>query len=197
MTHSPTIEIITIYSASHTSGARTRRRLLGLLSLAVAGAWVWGAHEKVDPWIEKKAMIGGIGEVASMLFTKPVKNTALTPEQRTAQKEEFLAEAADSQRRATVIGVTPYVWDGFAYVAGGWLGLAGLVGIIGLQSTRRMLRQAAFLMILSTVMSIAGIWSVIKWGGMPPSADLEFYAKVGGIQSSYAWFLLLATRTLR
>ncbi len=197
MTYSQQIEIVTIYSASQTTGARTKRRLLGLLSLAVAAAWLWGAHEKADPWIENKAMLAGIGELGGLLFKKPIDNKTLTNQQRVDQAVEFKANTVESEHRAAVIAVTPYVWDVFAYLAGGWLALAGFFGLLGARVSRRMQRQAAYLMILSAIVSVGSIWGAIRWGGLPPSADLPFYAKVGGIQSSYAWFLLLVTRSLR
>ncbi len=192
MTQAYQVKIITVYSATQTTGARFRLRLLALLSLLVAVAWLGTVHLRVEPWLKQKLILAGLNEVGALLLSAPA-DQQMTPEQRT----ELRAQAAASERRAAILAGSLYAWLGFAYLAGGWLALASLLGLLGRRVSVRMLRQAAVLIIFSTLLSIAGIWSAIKWGGMPPQADAQYYAKLGAIQSSYAWFLLLATRFVR
>ncbi len=197
MTQAQQIEIVTIYNAAQTTGARTRLRALALISLAVAGVWLSVLHFEVDPWIGKVFVAAIFGDAVSALPDAPDQTKKLTPQQRLQRQADAKANAERTMRRGVIRTVEMYVWLGIAYLAGGWLALAGLVGVLGRRVSLRMQRQAALLMILSTIASIAGIWVAIKWGGMPPHADLELYAKIGAVQSSYAWFLLVATRLVR
>lgn len=82
------------------------------------------------------------------------------------------------------------------HVAIGWLALSAVIAILYWNPVT-LLRQSAGLMILSSAASVGAIEIAIRWGGMPPDADWALYAKVGGIQSSYAWLLLIATIRMR
>lgn len=186
------VDIVTIYNASQTSGARNRLRLLGVLSLAVAGVWLWTSHQRVNPWLKQKLILAGFNEIGALLFAAP-------PDQQMTKEEvdALRKDASAGERRTALLAGVHYVWLGAAYLAGGWLALAGLAALAGRRVSRRLHGQAAVLMILSTLISIGGIWVAIRWGGMPPEADARFYAEIGAVQSSYAWFLLIATRLLR
>ncbi len=81
-------------------------------------------------------------------------------------------------------------------IALGWLGMAGVLGLL-FWNPVTLLRQSAGLMIFSAITSVVAIESAIRWGGMPPDADWRLYAEIAGIQSAYAWILLLATIRLR
>ena len=196
MSQTPQIEIVTIYNTASTSGARSRIRTLAIISVLAAGIWLWGVHYKADPWIGKVLIASYIGNAMSSLPSSPDQERKLTPEQLKEQRLQAKADGAKLIRQGAIRTAEMYIWLGIAYVAGGWLALAGLVGVLGGRVSLRMQRQAALLMILSTIASIAGIWVAIKWGGMPP-LHLEFYAKIGAVQSSYAWFLLIGTRLVR
>ena len=198
MSQAPQIEIVTIYNAARTSGARSRIRALSLISLVVAGVWLWAVHFEVDPWLGEKLIVASLNEAFSLLpANASTAAKTVTPAERAKLKSQLNDRLKAGGRRQTILCVEMYVWLGIAYLAGGWLALSSVVGVVGRRVSLRMQRQAALLMILSTAASIAGIWVAIKWGGMPPHADLELYAKVGGAQSGYAWFLMIATRLVR
>ncbi len=183
------LEIVTVYNAAPTPDARNRLRALALITLAVAAAWLWGVNQKADPWLKGKLILAGINEAGALLFGAPA-DKAMTE----AEKAALLQQAAEGERRAAILTAIHYVWLAAAYLTGAWLALAGLTGALNRRISLRLHGQAAKLILLSTIFSIAGIWAAIRFGGMPPQADVAMYAKIGAIQSSYAWIILIAAR---
>jgi hypothetical protein len=246
------IEIVTIYNAAHTSRGASFARLLGLVSLIAAGAWLWTVNQRVDPWLQEKLIIAGIGQMGSLLDLQPADGRKLTDEELEAATEA----AETSARETTILAGSRFVWTRLAYLTGGWLALGGLTGLLGRQvvpgrrrkggiaiifllavisggviwymtgqvgadrrhlwidgtctvglvlagvvaaslwGALRMQKQAAVLILLSTLASLAGIYVAIHLGNMP-AISTQLYAKVAAVQSAYAWFLLIAVRLVR
>lgn len=182
------------------------------LSMLVAAIWlvetayprkVLGQWNTADRWIKGKLMLAAMSQstdalsaqeqnpwVALGLAPPPKAATLSTAEQRAAAQQQY-------RRHMAVLFAGFYIWKGIAILAGAWLGLAALIGLTGRRLSVRLHRQAASLMILSTLATVAGIFVAIRWGGMPPVADAVLYAKIAAVQSSYAWFLLIAIRFVR
>jgi len=210
------IEIVTIYNVARTRGGRKRVRALSALSLLVAAFWLYHTQGTVRlglvdsftggttayNWLGVRvgaAMISA-GSVGMEATTNPWEAIGLVPPpkaKRQPRDEQWQAAVEESQQQAVILGIEREVWVWTARVAGSWLALAAIVGMTGRRAGLTMLRQAAYLMILSTIVSVAGIYVAIRWGGMPPDADLPLYLKIFGVQSAYAWFLLIATRLFR
>ena len=202
MTATQQIQIITVYSAAKHGGRRRGLRVLAAISLLAAGAWFWVLQYKMDRWLKLRLQYAALAEMsrgvdepdpnvwAQLGLAPPTKKSIIS-------KQELRARAAQGARHIAVLTADMYAWKGIALLAGGWLALASLLGCFGRRVARRMLRQSAWLIILSTVATIAGIEIAIRWGGMPDEANLNFYAKIAAVQSSYAWFLLVATRFVR
>lgn len=216
MTSAQRIEIVTIYNVARTKGGRTRVRALAALSLLVAAFWLYHTQGQlrlswldglaggttVHNWLGIRvgaAMISA-GSVGMEGAASPWEALGLAPPASADRKppdDDLKAKVEQGQRQVVLLGIERQVWEWIVQIAGAWLAVAGLVGLTGWRVGLTMLRQAAYLMILSTIASVAGIYIAIRWGGMPPDADLPFYAKIAGVQSGYAWFLLIATRLFR
>jgi hypothetical protein len=257
MSQSFQIKIVTVYDASYSPKTRNNTRLIALFALAVSIAWLWGMHQKADPWLRGKIMIAGIGQLGALLPTEQTTRTALTADQRT----ELLAKQDQLEQQFAVLTLTRLVWRTMAYVSGGWLALAGIAGLIGRAGSRttrrtlpliiiaaiiaaagltaavylnpdtkhlgwierfnrhiewidytaigwlavagiigmtywgalRMLKQAALWMLLSTAITVGGVWTAIHFGGMPPVAN-ETLAKLAAIQAAAPLIILITTR---
>jgi len=216
MTSAQRIEIVTIYNVARTTGGRTRVRALSALSLLVAALWLYQTQgdlrlawldglaggTTIHNWLGVRvgaAMISA-GSIGMEATTNPWEAIGLVPPanaDKQPRDEEWKAKVEQGQKQAVLLGIEREVWIWVVRIAGAWLAVAGLVGLTGWRVGLTMLRQASYLMILSTIASVAGIYIAIHWGGMPPDADLVFYAKIAGVQSAYAWFLLIATRLFR
>jgi hypothetical protein len=201
MTTVQKIQIVTVYNAAQSKSAQSRIRTLSVVSLIVAGVWFWATLMPINTFLTRSLLLKAIaGATDTMGQPEPDVwvSLGLKPPPIDPSPPETNAEAATRvERELSILTIEFYAWKALAILAGGWLALAALVGLLGARMSRRMHRQAAWLMFLSTIASVSGIWIAIQWGGMPAHADLPFYAKMAGIQSSYAWFLLIATRFLR
>ena len=68
MSQTPQIEIVTIYNAATTSGARSKIRVLAIVNVLAAAAWLGSVHYKVDPWIGKVAVVHVLAAAAGHEF---------------------------------------------------------------------------------------------------------------------------------
>lgn len=201
MTTAQKIQIVTVYNAATSPRTKTRLRWLSLVSLIVAFVWIWAVWFPVDRKLKRTWLLAGIaGASDTMGQPQPdiwvalgLKPPPIDPNQ-TPQDEAAITSRIE--RQMGILTVELYTWKGVALLAGGWLTLAALVGLLGARTSLRMHRQAALLIILSTVASVAGIWIAIHWGGLP-DVGAPLYVKIAAVQSAYAWFLLIATRFMR
>lgn len=193
MSHAYPIEIITIYNAALTSSAKARYRVLGLVSLIVAGLWLWAAGMQIHPWLSEKIALAALNEVMAAGSLGPSSGQPPTA----SEIEALDVQLAQSKQRGAVLAGTTAAWYVCTFGAGAWLALAAMTGIAGWRGSLRMQRQAAWLILLATLSTAGGIWAAIRWGGMPPHADARLYATIIAIQSAYAWVLFVATRLVR
>ncbi len=206
------IQVITIYSASRTPAARGRVRLISLLSLLIAAVWlVEVAYPKkildrwntVDRWAKGKLMLAAFSQSTDMMATQgdnPWVALGLAPPPKPDQAAAIESQAAMAKqytKHVAILTGTFYAWKGLACLAGGWLALAGLIGLTGRRPALRLLGQAGWLMLLSTLATVAAIFVAVRWAGMPPLADKMLYAKIAGVQGAYPVFLIIATRIMR
>ena len=205
------VRIITIYTAGQSKTARRGIRLLACLSLLVAAVWlveaaypkkILGRWNTVDRWIKGRLMLAALGQSTDALGATqqdPWVALGLAPPQDAAPRSRPQDGEAVQKAYTQHMGVLVadfYLWKGIAITAGAWLALAALFGLAGRRPAARMHRQAARLMILSTLATVVGIYVAFRWGGMPPLAA-TLYAKIAAVQSAYAWFLLIAIRFIR
>ncbi len=213
MESSQDLQIITIYTAGKSKSARNRIRILAILSLVVATVWLVAAaypkrvygYNTVDRWVKGKLMLAALSQsTGTMGEAEPDLRTLLKPPPTTPEATD--PEAAPADREAAARKYTQhmrvlvggfYVWKAIAILAGGWLALAGIVGLTGRRVGVVLHRQAAVLIMLSTLATVVGILVAIKWGGMPPVDDVLIYVKIAAVQSAYAWILLIVTPFLR
>jgi hypothetical protein len=198
------INIVTIYSA--TAARRSGRagvRILAILSLVFCAWWFNKLEREINPWLGMTAgaaLINEASTAASQHETDPWAQLGLRPSSKPAPKvsrEEQQQLDNESMQRSAVIGIGRMVWPWTARVAGGSVALAGLWGLLlGSPRSVKMHRLAAYLVIFSAILSLAGMWAAIRYGGMPEIAP-KFYVEIGLKQSAYGWFLLLVTRFLR
>lgn len=207
------IQIVTIYSAGGSPERRRARRVLAMISLVVAVVWLvqclypWRVmgHNTLERWLKGRLLMssasqsidtmGGQEDPWVALGLAPAKKApGVSVEQ---QREQRAAEEKALQGRMAVLWADFYIWKAITGLAGLWLAMAGLVGLTGRAASVKLHRQAAWWMILSAVVSVLGIEIAIRYGGMPANADSPFYLKIAGVQSSYAWVLLVATRWMR
>jgi len=206
------IQVITIYSASRTPAARGRVRLISLLSLLIAAVWlVEVAYPKkildrwntVDRWAKGKLMLAAFSQSTDMMAAQgdnPWVALGLAPPPKPDQAAAIESQAAMARKYTQHVAVltgTFYAWKGLACLAGGWLALAGLIGLTGRRPALRLLGQAGWLMLLSTLATVSAIFVAVRWAGMPPLADKMLYANIAGVQGAYAVFLIIATRLMR
>lgn len=202
MSRAQPIEIITIYNVAQSQGGQNRIRLLAVLSLAVAAVWLWATLGPIDTQLRRWLLLAGISEATSTMpaaNTNPWELLGLVPptDANPMSREEINAAIERSNRHLTVLAIEMYTWQAIAIAAGAWLALASLLGVAGRRVSLRMQRQAAVLMILSTVASLAGIWIAVQYGGMPSDGPPIGMPTIAAVQSSYAWFLIIATRLAR
>jgi len=218
------IQIVTVYDRSGRRGrvgGRAGLRWLSLVSLVVAGFWVFQltprsdtlfghkikihSFHNVDWWIKNRVLASSIGQVSEMskaqdnplavLGLAPgAKQTAKESKQDRERKARLMDEYASHMK---VLGATRMVWVCIAWLAGLWLLVAAVLGLLGRRVSRKLHVQAAVAMLLSTCATVAGIYVAIHWGGMPGLPDEMFYAKIAFVQSAFAWVILLATRFIR
>lgn len=212
-TEANVIRIITVYDAAHTPTTRGRVRCLSLVSLLVAALWlvealhyprVLNRWNTVNRLIHGRLLMAEFSEGTNLVDTGAGDlsaaggfSTTVSPpgsDHRPPIDAESLL--ADLKRRQATRWITFYAWQAVAGVAGAWLTLAALVGLTGRILALRLHRQAALLMLLSTAATVAGLWVMERWAGMPLTS-WELAAKIGGAQSAYAWVVLLACRLLR
>ena len=201
MTTAQKIQIVTVYNAATSPRTKNRIRRLSLVSLIVAVVWIWAVWFPVDRKLKRTWLLAGIaGATDTMGQPQPDIWVALglqPPPRAPNQTRQNEAETTSRiERQMAILTIELYTWKGVALLAGGWLTLAALVGLLGARTSLRMHRQAALLMILSTIASVSGIWIAIHWGGLP-DVNAPLYGKIAAVQSAYAWFLLIATRLLR
>jgi len=211
MTSDKQVQIITVYNAGQSAGSRLMLRLLAVLSLLVASVWLVEAlyphklfnHNTVERWVKGKLLVAGaVGFTNTMEGAQQdpwvalgLQRPDLAGARPTAEQQAKLVQQNNAE--IAVLTIDFYVWKIISAVAGGWLALAALLGIAGRRVSLRMHRQAAVLMILATLATIAAIEVAIRWGGMPAGGNLKLYAKIGAVQSAYAWFVLIATLFVR
>jgi hypothetical protein len=76
--------------------------------------------------------------------------------------------------------------------------LAGALGALFNRRCVGLTRTGGVLIICSALVSVAAVWSAVRWGQMPDDqADLKLYAQVFGVQSAYGWITLLAMIGIR
>jgi hypothetical protein len=207
------LQIITIYTAGKSKGSRNRVRILASLSLAVAAVWLIQVsypkrvlgYNTVDRWVKGKLMLAALSQsTGAMGEAEPDLRALLKPPPTTPEATDAEATPADQEAAARqytqhmrVLVGGFYIWKAIAILAGGWLALAGLVGLTGHRVGVILQRQAAVLILLSTLATVVGILVAIKWGGMPRVNDVLIYVKIAAVQSAYAWILLIVTPFLR
>jgi len=217
MTRRQDLQIITIYAQGQSKGARSRFRALSLLSLLVAAVWLFQFCPRkipatdvrlhsittADHWIVGKFLLSSFVQSSDMMAgaqQNPWVALGLAPPPPESAKPDPATQqeiARKYTRHMSVLWATYYIWKVIAVVAGGWLLLAAVVGLAGWRQSRRLHKQSACLMLVSTVVTVAGIFVAIRWGGMPEINDPTLYAKIAAVQSAYAWVLLVATRVMR
>lgn len=131
MTSTQHIEIVTIYNVAQRPAAKHASRFLAVVSLAVAVGWLWTVHQRVDPWLQEKLLIAGIGEMGAFMQLQPADGAKLTADDRKELKEAIQKLVAESTRRAAVLAGSRLVWVRLAYLAGGWLAIGAFAGIAG------------------------------------------------------------------
>ena len=131
MTSTQHIEIVTMYNVAQRPVAKHASRVLAVVSLAVAVGWLWTVHQRVDPWLQEKLLIAGIGELGAFMQLQPADGVKLTAEDRKELKAAVKKLSAESTRRAAVLAGSRLVWVRLAYLAGGWLAIGAFAGIAG------------------------------------------------------------------
>ncbi len=138
------------------------------------------------------AAVGQNNDVAP-LFGGP-RPKPLTPEQITKLK----ARHAEMQKKIATLGIGKEVWTWANRLTGYLLALTGLLTLLtAARGTLKLHTLAGVLIILASLLTVAGIWAAINYGGMPADASLPFYVKIGCIQSAYGWVCLIAAKSLR
>ena len=213
MASSQDLQIITVYAAGQTKGARSRIRVLAVLSLVVATVWLVQAgyprrvlgYNTADRWLKSKLIAAGLSQSTDMMGDAEPDLRALlrvlqanppSSDTMTDSAEQQAATQAFAQRMRVLLG-SFYGWKAIAILAGSWLALAGLAGLTGRRVALTLHRQAAVLMIVSTIATVVGMYVAVRWGGMPPISDPLVYIKVAGVQSVYAWILLIVAPFVR
>ncbi len=112
--------------------------------------------------------------------------------------EEIKKQHALVKQKIATLNVGREVWVWSNRLTGYWLGLTGLLTLLfGSRGTLRMHSIAGGLIILASILTVAGIWAAINFGGMPADASLPLYVKIGVTQSLYGWICLVAAKSLR
>lgn len=207
------IQIVTIYSAGGSPERRRARRVLAMISMVVAIVWLmeclypWRVmgHNTLERWLKGRLLMSSASQSIDTMGSQdnPWVALGLSPAPKTPgvsleeQRARRLIDEQALQRRVSILWADFYIWKALTGLAGLWLAMAGLVGLTGRAASVKLHRQAAWLVILSAVVTVVGIELAIRYGGMPANASVPFYLKIAGVQSSYAWVLLVATRWMR
>jgi len=91
-----------------------------------------------------------------------------------------------------VVEGTAHIWLVLMCAAGTVTFLGGVVGLLARPSGRRWLLAAGISILASTLLTLAGMWVLIRWGGFPPTVKPLGYLVIALVQSFYGWVLLAA-----
>ena len=92
-----------------------------------------------------------------------------------------------------VVEATAHLWLVLMYVAGAVMFLSGIVALNNLRALRGWNIAAATGILISTALTLAGIWVLIRWGGFPPTIKPLAYLIIIAVQSGFGWVLLVGT----
>lgn len=164
---------------------RLRDRLLPVLTVTIAAALVVGAERAAD-YVGSMNSARVLGAWLSGMHRQSQPTTGVSADTPAPPSPDQL------KSQVATVEVVIVVWRWAMRVTGGLLWLAAVVGACR-RSPRGSQLLAAGLLLISTGLTLASLVILTRpdWGGMEPLSPLT-YVLVGGVQSLYAWVLLIA-----
>jgi hypothetical protein len=181
------------------------RRVAGLCTLVMAGLWALGCYNG-SLEIYRSLALANISRLMqqNMAVHPPVPEfdfdivTVDDAQMALQQREAAIAEwrldlkaqrklmVKQTIREQKVQASVTIGWTLFMGAAGLVLLIAALCGLAGSMRTRKWHRRAAWWVVVSTAATAAGIFALVKWGGLPPLTNHAYLAEILSKQIAYA-----------
>ena len=158
----------------------TRVRLIGLCSVLLAPLWCFAAYRVFRHILHLEFVA-----IMSLAIGGGMTAGAANPGEATDLVGARMINPA-------VVEGSAHTWLGLMYIVGALVFLGGAVGLAARPSARRWLLAAAIAILVGTLLTLAGVHVLIRWGGFPPTVKPLGYLVIATVQSFYGWVLLLA-----
>lgn len=155
-------------------------RVLGVMTLAVAAGWAWGAQQ-VSRYIARQHDYMLLG---TML---------MGPGYDEASQEHLRQLVA----RGAIVEVTREVWRLAMWGVAAVIAIAGLIQLTAPTSSVRPNQIAAAAMFLAMLLTFAGIYTLIAYGGFPNTLRPLAYVIIGVTHLAYVPVLLASNAFAR
>lgn len=158
-----------------------RYRVLGVVTLAVVVAWVWGGW-----WVYQKYMV-------QLQFARAIGFVMSQGMGGAARQEGGVDPAVEMKRVTEVTEIVRNSWGVLMALAAIVMLLAGVVALVRPRRGRGWLLGAGLSIILATIGTMIGILVLIRMADFPPMKPAAYVVITGG-QSFMGWVLVFACR---